>query len=419
MHEALRLDVRKIYSVTEVTRDIRGLLNDNFSSLWLCGEVSNFKKSAAGHLYFTLKDSESQMSAVMFRGESRLLRFEIEDGMELIVHGRIDVYAPRGNYQIILDTAEPRGVGSLQLAFEQLKASLLAEGLFEAARKRPIPYLPEKIGIITSPKGAVLHDIMNVIGRRFPGMALVICPVKVQGEGAAAEIAEAIELMNQREDLGVLIVGRGGGSLEDLWAFNEEVLVRAVAASRLPIISAVGHETDYTLCDLAADLRAPTPSAAAELAVPQKSDLQAMLATLSGDLQSHHARFLNRLREKILFFRSRLKDPRRTLADLRQRVDDLAGRLTFAQKQRLKLLGSRCRELRASFPDPHQLLLQARTRLQGLDGQLQALSPMAPLSRGYAMVWKNGQMVREGGQTHIGDEMEIQFADGRVKVRVV
>ena len=255
-------DARKIYSVSEVTSDLKTLLEDNFPSLWVKGEISNFKESPNGHYYFVLKDEFSQMSLVMFRGQNRLLKFQLEDGMEVLVHGHLTVYQPRGQCQMACDHVEPCGVGA--------KKKLEAEGLFDSKRKRELPLLPRKVGIITSPKGAVFHDMKNVIKRRFPNMDLVFFPVQVQGEGASAQIAHAIFLANQRDDIDVLIVGRGGGSIEDLWAFNEEIVVRSIVSSNIPVVSAVGHETDYTLADFAADLRAPTPSAAAELVVPEK-----------------------------------------------------------------------------------------------------------------------------------------------------
>ena len=265
---------RHIYSVSALTAEVKAVLEDGFSAIWVEGELSNFKHHTSGHMYFTLKDAQAQIRGVMFRGHNRLLRFHPIDGLAVLVSGTVTVYERRGEYQINVEFMEPRGVGALQLAFEQLKAKLEAEGLFDEARKRPLPLLPRRIGIITSPTGAVIRDMLTIIGRRFPGLEVLIHPVAVQGECAAAEVAAALERLGARADLDVLIVARGGGSLEDLWAFNEEGVARAIVASAVPVISAVGHETDVTIADFVADLRAPTPSAAAELVVARRDELR-------------------------------------------------------------------------------------------------------------------------------------------------
>ncbi|HEX5036795.1 MAG TPA: exodeoxyribonuclease VII large subunit, partial [bacterium] len=246
----------KIYSISEITRQIKGQLEDNFSEVWIEGEISNFKPATSGHFYMSLKDDQAQIRAVMFRGSNSGLKFRPENGLQVLAYGRVTVYEPRGEYQIIVEHLEPKGAGALQLAFEQLKKKLEAEGLFAAERKRPIPYLPRRIGIVTSPTGAVIRDMIHVLSRRYPNVQILIHPVAVQGTGAAAEIAAAVRAMSVRGDLDVLIVARGGGSMEDLWAFNEEVVARAIAESLLPVISAVGHETDFTIADFVADLRA-------------------------------------------------------------------------------------------------------------------------------------------------------------------
>src|SRR4030095_8341110 len=262
----------KIYTVSELTFELKNLLEGNFPSIWLSGEVSNFRPHGSGHHYFCLKDASSQIQAVMFRGANRLLKFKLEDGLEVIGNRRIPVYEPRGSYQIVLEYLEPKGLGALQLAFEQLKKKLEAEGLFEAARKRPLPLFPKKIGIVTSPTGAAIRDLIHVLKRRCLNVEILLNPVHVQGAESAPEIARDIDELSLLEDLDLVIVGRGGGSIEDLWAFNTEIVARAIFRSRPPVISAVGHEIDFTIADFVADLRAPTPSAAAELAVPVKAD---------------------------------------------------------------------------------------------------------------------------------------------------
>ena len=267
--------VRRIYSVAELSLEIRNLLERQFPDVWVTGEVSNLRAAGSGHLYFTLKDETAQLRAVCFRNQARYLKFKPQDGLAVIARGRLSVYEARGEYQLYVEFLEPAGLGALQLAFEQLKQKLAAEGLFDPARKKPLPMLPRVIGVVTSPTGAVIRDILRILHRRFRNINVLIYPVKVQGEGAAQEIAQGIEYFNRQAPVDVMIVARGGGSLEDLWAFNEEVVARAIAASKIPVISAVGHETDFTIADFVADLRAPTPSAAAELVVRRKQDLAA------------------------------------------------------------------------------------------------------------------------------------------------
>ena len=275
---------REILTVTELTRQVQDVLEATFDQLWVEGEISNLRRPASGHLYFTLKDEESQIRAVLFRPVARALKFDLEDGMHIVCRARMNVYKPRGEYQLILDYAEPRGVGALQIAFEQLKAKLQAEGLFDPVHKKPIPYLPSRIGVITSPSGAVIRDILNITKRRFPSVRILIAPVRVQGAEAPAEIVEALHHLNEMPGIDVIIVARGGGSLEDLMAFNNEGVARAIFASRIPVISAVGHEIDFTIADFVADMRAPTPSAAAELVVPMRSDLTQQIRALTARL---------------------------------------------------------------------------------------------------------------------------------------
>jgi exodeoxyribonuclease VII large subunit len=357
---------RQIFTVSALTAEIRAVLEDGFSAIWVAGEISNFKHHTSGHMYFTLKDAEAQIRAVMFRGNNRLLKFQPADGQAVLVFGTVSVYERRGEYQINAEFMEPKGVGALQLAFEQLKARLQAEGLFDPARKRPLPRLPRKIGIVTSPTGAVIRDMLTIIGRRFPGLAILVSPVQVQGATAAAEIAAALGSLGRRSDLDVLIVARGGGSLEDLWAFNEEVVARAIAASPIPVISAVGHETDVTIADFVADLRAPTPSAAAELVVAQRDELAQRVDELAARAAGAVTALTAARRERVRMLQRHL-----ALLSPVVRVERQAERLQ-AERQRLLTWWDRTR-------------MRREERVRVLAGKLDALSPLAILARGYAI----------------------------------
>lgn len=455
---------RQVFTVSEVTRDLKNLLEDNFPHIWIQGEVSNFKLAASGHAYFTLKDDNAQMAAVMFRSAHQRLRFELQDGLEIILHGRVTVYEVRGQYQMIADLAEPLGHGALQLAFEQLKAKLEKEGLFAPEHKQALPFLPQKIGLVTSIKGAAVHDMMSILRRRYPNIQILIHPTKVQGPGAAEEIAAAIHTMNARTDLDLLIVGRGGGSLEDLWAFNEEVVVRAIFASRLPVISAVGHETDFSLSDFVADLRAPTPSAAAELAVPEKEDLVYQLQQNRSSLYYSLRQNLSRLRERIYAIKRQVKHPRSFLEDQRLRLDDLESRLIrsyqyYSNQQKsqlrefklrlkspehliqqqqygLKLKTEKLKELiqmqlrplrkkleryQLQYPSGKWILDQFRSQLVPLESRIKAASPLDVLERGYSLAFKSGEKIplKSADQLKEGDVLEVRLADGVVKAKVV
>ncbi len=357
---------RHIYSVSALTAEVRAVLEDGFSAIWVEGEVSNFKHHTSGHMYFTLKDAQAQIRAVMFRGSNRLLKFHPKDGLAVLAFGTVTVYERRGEYQLNVEFMEPKGVGALQLAFEQLKTKLEAEGLFDTTRKRPLPRLPRKVGIITSPTGAVIRDMLTIIGRRFPGLALLVHPVQVQGETAAAEIAAAIAHLGRRLDLDVLIVARGGGSLEDLWAFNEEVVARAIAASPIPVISAVGHETDVTIADFVADLRAPTPSAAAELVVAQRDELRLRVDELAGRALAamDGALALRRTRVQMLHRHLGVLSP---AANVRRQAERLEG-----LRQRLMAWWGLTRMVR-------------QERMRVLAGKLETLSPLGILARGYSI----------------------------------
>lgn len=439
---------KQILTVSELTAEIKAVLEEGFPFIWVVGEISNFRKPASGHFYFTLKDDEAQgsaqINAVMFRGQNRSLGFLPEDGMMVTGLGRISVYEPRGSYQLIFEYLEPKGVGQLQIAFEKLRARLEAEGLFEESRKRPIPFLPKKIGVVTSPTGAVIHDIMKVVNRRFPDMRIEIAPVRVQGEGAEREIAEAIRLLNRRGEADVMILGRGGGSLEDLQAFNAEVVARAIFESEIPVISAVGHETDFTIADFVADVRAPTPSAAAEMAVPVKSDLAAQLAGLRQSLINRMYGLVEAKRTALAEMSRRLVHPSRRIQDFRLRLDDLTQRLgqsclrrVRGERERLawrvaavRRSGtlkavSRQRErvgvLRERLASGIRAVLErAASRQRETHARLRLLGPEAVLSRGYAITRTvpDGAIVRDAAKVAGGALLDIKLAKGGLRCRV-
>ena len=388
----------RIYTVSEITSGIRDILEGTYPDIWVTGEVSNFRNPESKHYYFSLKDDSSQIRAVIFGGKQRLT-FQIEDGLELICHGKISVYNVRGEYQIIIDHCEPKGKGALQLAFEQLKKKLEAEGLFAKERKRALPFLPKKIGVVTSPTGAAIRDIINVLTRRFPTIEILLNPVKVQGDGAALEIAQAISEMNGRDDIDVLIVGRGGGSLEDLWAFNEEAVARAIFSSRIPVISAVGHEIDFTIADFVADVRAPTPSAAAEIAVPRKADLEGGIRDLKRQLVLAIKQDLQTRWSEIQKLRGRVADPSRRFPDLYMRLDGFSERLKNAI---LSDIGKR------------------EQNLSKLKSNLTHLSPLHILEKGYAVVTRKGEEgpVKSAKLLREGAALDIRFYEGSAEAKV-
>ena len=429
---------KRILTVTQLTSLIRGVLEENFEHVWVEGEVSNLAMPSSGHLYFTLKDSGAQIRCVMFRASARALKFRPRDGLGFIVRGRLSVFEPRGEYQLLVEYLEPRGIGALQLAFAQLKERLAKEGLFDEDHKKPIPKLPQRIGVVTSATGAALHDILNVLDRRFANVEILIRPAKVQGEGAAKEIAAAIKDFNQFREIDVMIVGRGGGSLEDLWAFNEEVVARAIYSSKIPVISAVGHEVDFTIADFVADLRAPTPSAAAELVVKSKEELAAGLEAFSQRLRQAIKHRLAANRGEFGALVRSLKDPSMRLGHLAQRLDDIQDRLCRAMDGRIvrcsDRLSSARTHLRLTNPAVivergRELLVSLIAREEGamqrlLDqnckavavstGKLQSLSPLLTLSRGYAIVTRlpDGTVVRDGRSLAPGDRLDITFQHG-------
>jgi exodeoxyribonuclease VII large subunit len=436
---------RRIYSVSKLTKEIKALLEDNLPFVWITGEISNLSLPSSGHFYFTLKDANAQISAVMFRGQNRQLKFELTDGMQVTGLGRISVYEPRGTYQLIFELLEPKGVGALQIAFEQLKARLAAEGLFDETRKRPIPFLPEKIALITSPSGAVIHDMIRILDRRFPGVQVVILPVKVQGDAAVKEIVDALHSLREIADVEVAILARGGGAIEDLQAFNHESVARAIYAAAIPVISAVGHETDFTIADFVADLRAPTPSAAAELVVPVKQEMVRLVHALSQRLQSGFHHHLDRIRLRVKNLDRRLIDPRKKVQDFRLRLDELVGRMTRTmgrqQALRRERLDWRIERLQANKPSLriaglrkkleqlHAALMGAYKSYRGDKEQalreqmakLHALSPLAILSRGYsiARTVPDAVVVRDSNQVTINQELEILLKNGSLRVNVL
>jgi len=397
----VELRTPRIYSVSELTAELKALLENTFTGVWVEGEISNFKHHTSGHMYFTLKDERGQLRAVMFRGSNRGLQFRPEDGLAVIVFGNVTIYEPRGEYQVYVECMEPKGLGALQLAFEQLKTRLEAEGLFDPARKRPIPLLPKKIGVVTSPSGAAIRDILQIIHRRFANVQVLIFPVRVQGEGAAAEIVEGVEFLNKRGDLDVLIVARGGGSIEDLWAFNEEVVARAIYASQTPVISAVGHETDFTIADFVADVRAPTPSAAAELVISRKAELSQRVDDLFSRLVSHMRYRAERSGERLrsLERHLRLLSPLERVKRQRERLRDGALALQSSMSHRLALW---------------------RGDLRTAAARLDSLSPLAILARGYSVCRRlpDLSILTRAASVAEGERVEVLLHQGGLICRV-
>ncbi|MBI5779378.1 MAG: exodeoxyribonuclease VII large subunit [Planctomycetes bacterium] len=392
---------KKPLSVSELTERIKTMLENAIGSVWVTGEVSNLRQPVSGHLYFSLKDESSQIRCVLFDSTRRVLKFQIENGMETIILGKVSVYKKSGDYQIIVDAAEPKGIGALQVAFEQLKRKLESEGLFDASRKKPLPFLPGTIGIVTSLSGAALQDILNIIDRRFPTVHIIVYPVKVQGAGAKEEIAQAIDDFSQLPfPPDVLIVGRGGGSIEDLWAFNEEIVARAISHSQIPIISAVGHEIDYTIADLVADRRAPTPSAAAEIVLPIKEELTDTLAHLRQKLVISLQHQTEMAQGKLDALRKSFgwQAPINRIREYYQRMDELTTRLSGYIKQNMEKSGLALAEKVA---------------------RLNALSPLNILARGYSITYTgNKQILKSVKQIKAGDDILTKLADGEIKSTV-
>jgi exodeoxyribonuclease VII large subunit len=436
---------RRAFTVTELTAKIRDLLTKNFTDVSVLGEISNCREAQSGHIYFTLKDEKAQVRCVCFKTQLRLLKFRPEDGLQVTVRGSISVYELRGEYQIYVESMEPVGRGALQLAFEQLKKRLEAEGLFHAARKKSLPLLPTNIGIITSPSGAAVRDVVQILTRRFPNVCLTVYPVRVQGEGAAAQIVEALRYFNRKGTADVIILTRGGGSLEDLWAFNEEIVARAIFASAIAVISGVGHETDFTIADFVADLRAPTPSAAAELVVQTRREFDKHIADLHEYLiVAMRHRFLE-LSRRIheLSARRGFRRPLDLLRQQRQRADEMTSRLASGLRARLddsrkRFTAAHLRISRFDFQRKiaalhlrlekravelglrtERILRSKRERLDRLRVQLEERGPLKALERGYAIATDAaGNLLRSAGQVALGDTVAIQLHRGRLTTEV-
>jgi exodeoxyribonuclease VII large subunit len=436
---------RDIYSVSRLNREVRVLLERGFGSLWLEAEISNFARPSSGHWYFSLKDAGAQVRCCMFRQRNMLLGFAPRDGQKVLVRARIGLYEPRGEYQLLIDHMEDAGLGALKRQFDELAAKLAAEGLFAPERKRPLPALPKRIGVITSPSGAAIHDILHVLARRFAAIPVLLYPVAVQGAAAAAEIVAALKLAGRRAECDVLILARGGGSLEDLWAFNDEALARAIGACPIPVVSGIGHEIDFTIADFAADVRAATPSAAAEIVAPDAEEWAASLRRLRERLQRALRQGIDTHRERLrwLIGRAELVNPEARLAQQGQRLDELEQRASRALRQILadrrsalglsvsrlwqlspaaRLQGTAARHaalfarLRAAGL---QQLNRARERLAPLVRTLNAVSPLATLDRGYAIVsLEGGAILRDAKDATAGTIIEARLSQGRIRAKV-
>ncbi len=436
---------RRVWAVRDLIAAVRTTLEREYTDVWVEGEISNYRPAESGHLYFTLKDGDSQLRGVMFKSSARLLRFRLENGLQVIARGRITVYEARGELQLLAEYLEPKGAGALQVAFEQLKAKLQAEGLFDQARKRPIPALPRRIGVVTSPRGAAIQDILNILRRRHESVNILIFPAQVQGDAAPAEVSAGIDYFSRAKNVDVIIVARGGGSVEDLAAFNDERLARTIAASKLPVISAVGHETDFTIADFVADLRAPTPSAAAELVIQSKRDLQETVASL-------HRRLEHAARYRLLLARQGLTElaqhgamarMQELIARRQQHVDELVFRLSELQRASLQRFRSRLdvaaarvrhfdlrrqlaslrRDLAARVAEmgaaAQKHLLRYRVRLEQTSARLDELSPVKILGRGYALVFDaGGKLVKDAAQVKSGDDIRARLARGEIRAKV-
>lgn len=408
-----------VLTVGQLNKLIRRQLETEFSALWLKGEISNFKSHPSGHFYFSLKDKDAQISAVMFRGYNSQLRFRPEDGMEVVVRGKITVYEPRGNYQIMCESMEPVGAGALQKAFEQLKRKLEGEGLFDQSRKRPIPAVPKHIAIVTSPSGAAIRDMLNVLSRRYKAARITLVPATVQGARAAGEIVKAIQLANSLSDVDVLIVGRGGGSIEDMWCFNEEVVARAIVASRVPVISAVGHEIDFTIADFVADLRAPTPSAAAELVAKNADELATSIRRLERNLVGAMRARFSRMVDRVRSTQRLLVDPRRRIEDAILRCDDLIERLeraVFDSIDKTQMLVEMTEERLETRL--RRRLDAAKAKFVRTAAMLDGLSPLRVLDRGYALVTLENRALTDSSNAKPGDTLSIRLAKGEVEATV-
>lgn len=392
---------KHIYTVSELTKYIRAIVEESFPGVWVEGEISNFIFHSSGHMYFSLRDAGSTIKCAFFKYSNQKLKFKPKDGMKVICHGSVSVYEPRGDYQLIVEGLEPKGIGALQLQFEQLKEKLQKEGLFDEKYKIPIPFLPTRVGVVTSPTGAAIQDILNIVRRRFANIEIIINPVKVQGVDAKDEIAAAIKQFNELKNIDVMIVGRGGGSLEDLWPFNEEVVARAIFASKIPVISAVGHEVDYTISDFVADFRAPTPSAAAELVIPRKEDLVNLIKTALERLNNAILGGLDVLKEKLDSLKESyvLRQPLNYIIQRQQRIDDLIKDISLRINHTVDMSGE---------------------KFGRLTSRLEALSPLSILNRGYSITKRlpEGTVLKDAGMLKNGDRVETKLGVGKFRSRV-
>jgi len=395
----MELPSRQIFSVSQLTQEIKNILENNFYYVWVEGEISNTRSPISGHIYFTLKDEGAQVKAVIFRGQSRGMKFKLTDGIHVICRGMVSVYKERGEYQLILDRIEPKGVGAQQLALQQLKEKLAKEGFFDAARKKPIPMLPEKVGIITSPTGAAIRDILKVFERRFLDIGVLIYPVRVQGMESAQEISTGIEELNHLGGLDIIIIARGGGSQEDLWAFNEEVVARAIYNSKAPVVSAVGHEIDYTIADMVADLRAPTPSAAAEMVIRSKEEFKERLSAVNFQLVSGIKNMISDKRIILHRLERGLVDPSRRLKEIRLRLGDITDRLGIAMTHFIEII---------------------KKDYNNLIDRLNILSPLNILGRGYSITRRIPSMaiLHDSKDIEEGDDVNVILGKGEIFCKV-
>jgi len=439
--------MEEILTVSQLNNNIKFLLEESFDFVLVEGEISNLRRPQSGHVYFTLKDDKSQIRAVFFRsfgGPERRNSFELEEGLKVLCRARLNVYLPRGEYQLVVDSVEPLGAGALQKAFEQLKARLSAEGLFDEKYKKPLPFLPRRIGVVTSPTGAVIRDILNITRRRFPSADILMAPVRVQGDEAAAEIIQALRRLHACGNVDVIIIARGGGSLEDLAPFNDEALAREIFGSSIPVISAVGHETDFTICDFVADMRAPTPSAAAELVVPERRELASKMNILERRMIAAWERHVRDCREQLADLQARLRDPRRYILNLKMNVDDLRERLAsaFHHEKQNRMNQLRHLELRFAHQSPRIRIKErkitlknmqkdllnhfscrlksVKERLQKNSAVLDSLSPLGVLQRGYSITRSlpDGAIVRETDALSIGEDVNVQLAKGNFNAKI-
>jgi exodeoxyribonuclease VII large subunit len=430
----------RIYTVSTLTAEIKSLLEEGFDLVWVEGEISNFASPSSGHYYMSLKDENAQIRAIMFKTQAHYLKFVPEDGMKVIVRGRISVYEPRGEYQIILDYLEPLGVGALAAAFEQVKKKLSLEGVFDEEKKRPIPFLPRRIAVVTSPTGAAIRDFLRISYRRTPNLDVTVVPVRVQGDEAAGDIVEALDIVNTELDVDVIVLTRGGGSLEDLWPFNQEEVAYAIRRSLIPVVSAVGHEVDLTISDLAADLRAPTPSGAAELVVREKESLERDVRSLSSRLVMGLHGIVDRIRDRVKNLSSRMRDPRRDLADTWLRLDEIYNRLVRIGRacisedlRRLEavnetlMLNSPARTIpmlsqqwafhNRSLAQAFTLYLDRKKRdIHSMRDRLDSLNPLSILERGYSITRKVPEMIiiKDSAQVKTGDDIKTILARGTI-----